>query len=119
MSDLFDELFGEKQGDRKICSALAAIEMLKVFEEKGIDVVDISINLGLGKVSTQVKARKDIIEDLGLEQDVIKLSEEMRPILVKYAHIISEKHKHLFDDDLEKMAELTSRWITRENKHNA
>ena len=119
MSDLFDEIFGENRDDRKICSVLAAMEMLKGFEEKGIDVVDISINLGLGKVSTHVKARKDIIEDIGLTEDVKKLSEEIRPILVKYVHIITEKQKHLIDDDPEKMAELTSRWITRENKHNA
>lgn len=119
MSDLFDELFGEKQDDRKICSVLAAIEMLKVFEEKGIDVVDISINVGLGKVSTDIKARKDVIEDLGLYEDVKNLSKEMKPILVKYAHIISDKMGQLIDNDPEKMAELTSRWITRENKHNA
>jgi hypothetical protein len=119
MSDLFDEIFGENRDDRKICSVIATMEMLRDFEEKGIDVLDISINLGLGKVSTHVKARKGIFEDLGLEEDVIKLSDEIRPILAKYTHIIAEKQKHLIEDDPEKMAELTSRWITRENKHNA
>lgn len=118
MSDLFDELFGEKQDDRKICHMIAAMEMLDEFAKKGIDVVDISINVGLGKVSTDMKVRKDIMEDLGLYEDVKNLSKEIKPILIKYAHIISEKQKHLFDDDPEKLAELTSRWITRGNKHN-
>lgn len=119
MSDLFDEFFGDKQDDRKICHMIAAMEMLDEFAKKGIDVVDISINVGLGKVSTDMTARKDIMEDLGLYEDVKNLSKEIKPILIKYAHIISDKMGHLIDDDPEKMAEFTSRWITRENKHNA
>ena len=34
MSDLFDEFFGDKQDDRKICHMIAAMEMLDEFAKK-------------------------------------------------------------------------------------
>ena len=94
---------------------LAALMAIKEIADSGVTVVEAKITAGVARTEAKVGGRKDVMEEIGVLEDVEALAEEIHPIMEKYSKKIAEKYKAFVTKDPEKAAHKMAKWIAEEN----
>ena len=115
MSSLFDEIFGSGGVKDNPLDTLAALMAIKEIADSGVTVIEAKITTGGTRTEAKVGGRKDVMEEIGVLEDVEAFAEEIRPIMKKYSKKITEKYEAFVTKDPEKAAHKMAKWIVEEN----
>ena len=73
------------------------------------------ITIGVTASSAKVNGRKDVIEEIGVLEDMEAFVEEITPIMKKYSAKTAEKVRAFIAKDRDKAIHKIEKWIAEEN----
>lgn len=93
---------------------LRALVEFERLNQQGVVAIETSITFSSREVSVRVGGRKDVIDCLGLDDDIAAFSEEIKPIMAKYAEVVSRKFDEFLRKDPKESSKRVVAWMMSE-----